>query len=462
MTEELLDWIKDAYHGVCGQRAMMPEIGYYAKIAEWRDWWRGKYAPFHEHRETCAGAAPVRRELYKMGMAKKVCEDWATVLINDRTRLRVENEMISERLLGKRDCMDGYLTGGGFWGRLNAFVEQTFALGSGGVFADDAAGDVLRLHFVSPEWIVPLASEEGQITACAFLGAGDRDAAVRAVLFWRAEEKDGVTINRWRRQWIGRDESGRAYRGTCTAHRYKPFAFLTPNLVNPYAAEAAMGLGISVFASAIDNLKGVDLAYNNFCRDLYLGGKKVFMNQNLTQEDGFGNRIAPDDVAQQLFVTVGDGDLSADAMIVEHNPQLRAEENCRAVQAQLDYLSFKVGLGCRYYRFSEERVITATQYAGEKQAFLQHAMKHYIHIEEFLRELVMMACGRMTEAGGTDVFPGAVSVDFDDSFFIDPTAERERDLREVQMGLLLPWEYRMKYYGESEAAARMRLSERNV
>ena len=158
-------------------------------------------------------------------------------------------------------------------------------------------------------------------------------------------------------------------------------------------------------------------------------------------------------------MTVGDGDLSADTMIVEHNPELRAAENCTALQAQLDYLSFKVGFGTRHYRFSGDRVVTATQYAGERQEMFRQASKHYLHMEQFLRELVWMAYRFASGlAQMTLPAPEAITVDFDDSFFIDPAAERQRDLAEVQAGLMAPWEYRMKYYGESEETAKETLA----
>jgi A118 family predicted phage portal protein len=142
-------------------------------------------------------------------------------------------------------------------------------------------------------------------------------------------------------------------------------------------------------------------------------------------------------------------------MIVEHNPALRAEENCVALQAQLDYLSFKVGFGTRHYRFSGDRVVTATQYAGERQEMFRNASRHYLHMEQFLRALVLMAWYFAAELQGMPLAaPVSIAVDFDDSFFIDPAAERERDLSEVRAGIMAPWEYRVKYYGDSEEHAR--------
>lgn len=106
------------------------------------------------------------------------------------------------------------------------------------------------------------------------------------------------------------------------------FAIVRPNIVNNIAD--GHGLGCSIYANAIDNLKGVDLAFNNFCRDLKLGGKKVFLNQTLTQQDASGRTITPDDVAQQLFLQMGDSDLDQEKLIHEFNPDLRTEANKRS------------------------------------------------------------------------------------------------------------------------------------
>ena len=83
------------------------------------------------------------------------------------------------------------------------------------------------------------------------------------------------------------------------------------------------------------------------------------------------------------------------------------------------------------------------------------AAKHYLHMEHFLVSLI-----RMTRACAVSLLGyalpslGSVYVDFDDSFFVDPAAERARDLSEVTAGLMAPWEFRMRHYGESEETAR--------
>ncbi len=464
MIHPILEFLEETY-------GYAPPAHIYRPITEARAWWSGMWEPFHAATEHHAGLAPRRREMYKMGMAKKICEDWATVLCNDKTAVTTGDEALDAVLLGESRGMGGILTQGNFRGRLHAFVEQVFALGTGAAVMQlsgagyDEEGMLtsacgMAIDFLPADQVFPLCVESGEVVSCAFLGQSGTVCADSGEMLTLLSVHRKMDDGSWCVTNHAFDESLLPAPLPCgvteqfrVAHPL--FAILTPNTQPTDPAVAAHGMGASVFACAYDNLKGVDLAYNNFCRDLYLGGKKVFMNQALIGEDRFGNRVAPDDVAQQLFMTVGDGDLSSDTMIVEHNPALRAEENCTALQAQLDYLSFKVGFGTRHYRFAGDRVVTATQYAGERQEMFRNASRHYLHMEQFLRELVLMAwyfAAHLLRMPLPE--PHRISVDFDDSFFIDPTAERERDLSEVRAGIMAPWEYRMKYYGDSEEHAK--------
>ena len=49
---------------------------------------------------------------------------------------------------------------------------------------------------------------------------------------------------------------------------------------------------------------------------------------------------------------------------------------------------------------------------------------------------------------------------WDDSIIVDAEAERARDQLEVSQGLMMPWEYRVKWYGEDEKTARNILAEK--
>lgn len=231
--------------------------------------------------------------------------------------------------------------------------------------------------------------------------------------------------------------------------------------MNPYPDN--LGLGCSIFSQAVDNLKGVDIAYNNFNRDLWLGGKKVFYNRELTKtigvdKDGKPIYLAPDDMLQQLFVSVGDEFTEDKKLVHEFNPDLRVADNRDAVQAQLDYLSFKCGMGTRHYRFSGSMgasPITATQYTGEKQELKQNAAKHGIVIEQAIQSIVRAILWAGKNILGQPVDPEtAIVVIFSDGYIVSDDEKKAEDRQDIISGIMQRWEYRVKWYGEDEATAK--------
>ena len=117
IREDLLARIRETYGcAVSG--------GMYNKIRRWEDWWRGDVDGFHSYLENAAFGHPVRRRMYGMRMAKKVCEDWAALLLNDRTEIRLGDD-------GAEAWLARVLTEGDWWRRSNYLIERAFAVGTG-------------------------------------------------------------------------------------------------------------------------------------------------------------------------------------------------------------------------------------------------------------------------------------------------------------------------------------------
>lgn len=442
----------------------------YERIQEWQDWWKGFHKPFHEFQEL-AGDRKKTRKLYSMGMAKKVCEDWAAILLNEKTEIVVA-DAVSNAFLQGEDGTGGVLGENRFWQQGNALVEKAFWSGTGAfvlrleqgrVHPD---GQVLKgkgrigiacLHALQ---IIPLTLCRGKVTEAAFVSSETRQGKEYVYLETHLlEDATGryVIHNEYFRKENGGMVPEPLPQGVAewfhTGSEVPWFALFGPNIVPVHFGN---GLGQSVFAGAVDTLMGVDLAYNNLCRDFKLGGKKVFYDQSLLRvSETTGDMVAPDDVAQQLFVQLGDNPGDSGRPVYEFNPSLRVEENVKGIQAQLDYLSFQCGLGSQYYKFDSGKIMTATQYTGDRQDLRQNANKHYIVIEETLKALVrgILTIGR--DILGQPVNPDApVTIRFEDSYIIDKESERERDRQDVRDGFMQRWEYRKKWYGEDEAAAR--------
>ena len=234
------------------------------------------------------------------------------------------------------------------------------------------------------------------------------------------------------------------------------FSLISPNIVKNIPG--GNGLGMSILANAIDQLQGVDLAYNNFCRDFKLGGKKVFYDQSLTRTDERGHVITPDDIAQSLFLRVGDGDGLSDehTPITEYNPTLRVEENTAGIQAALDYLSLRVGFGTKHYQFNAAgSTVTATQYTGDRQDLVQNAAKHCIAVEQHLQKLVRALLWAGKNVLGQPVDPDApITVEFDDSYIIDKETQKQQFWQYVVAGKFPFWRYLVRFEGYSEADAK--------
>ena len=425
-------------------------------IRQLKDWWRGYDGAFHRFCENGAGGQVIKRDMYRMNMAKKVCEDWASLLFNDDCTVRISDE-VGEKFVSK------VFEENDFFGEANKLTEEAFALGTAAailrlsdfVYEDGKfhAGEKSKISFdyVDAEHIRPISVRNGRIIEAAFVSEevirGEEYVYVET---HRLEDGEYVITNEFYTA-DGNELKPKDVPNTKipkvihTGSPYPFFFILKPNIAS---CQAEAGMGVSVFADAIDCLKGVDLAFNNFCRDIKLGGKKVFMSRSLVQRDDCGNVLTPDDVAQQLFVTLGDGDIDEHPMITEHNPELRAEENALAVQSQLNYLSFRCGLGTHHYTFDVDgrTKLTATQYMGERQDMRQNLVKHQRNARSYVISAVraLLWCAR--EYYSLDVNPECtVKMTFDDSYFADSDTERAADLNEVAAGVMTVEEFRNKW-----------------
>ena len=377
---------------------------YYTNIKRWREWWEGYVDEVHSYREKGIDGAPRKRKMYRMGMAKRVCEDWASLLLNEKTTLSLDHAG-SDSFLQGEDGTGGALGDNNFWAEANELLEKAFALGTGAFVARaegakiDGNGRVIPnaeckvgIECVDALHIIPLSVKKSHITECAFVSTYTEKGKDCCYIETHTRDENGVYhienecfVIEGMQLKKGALPEGVAEKIN-TGGTIPWFAIFYPNVANNIRENN--GLGMSVFANAEDNLLSVDIAYNNFVKDFKLGGKKVFYNKAMLQTNSEGETIAPDDVTQQLFLQIGDGlDFDAKQMVQEFNPDLRVAENKDGVQAQLDYLSFKCGMGTHRYQFENSGVKTATEYSGERQELVQHASKHMIPIEAAIKAI---------------------------------------------------------------------------
>ena len=448
---------------------------YYTKIRNWREWWEGYVDSVHSYRELGVDGTARKRELYRLGMAKRITEDWAALLLNEKTMIVTEDKQSGVWLMGdeSEQGAGGVLGNNNFWAEGNELLEKAFAYGTGAFVARADGAKVNEKGAVIPDPnckaaieyidalnIVPLSVEKSRITEAAFISEFIKRGKTYIYIETHTKGENGNYIIE--NEYFLLD--GMQMKKTELPEHIAPkidtgsqrpwFSFVYPNIT--CNIKECNGLGMSVYANAVDILKATDIAYNNFVKDFKLGGKKVFYNKAMLQTNAEGKTITPDDVAQQLFQQVGDGmDFDAKQMVQEFNPSLRVAENKDGVQAQLDYLSFKCGMGTKRYQFNASGVKTATEYNGERQELVQHAQRHAIVLESALKTI----CKALLYIGkafcGANVDPDTpININFEDGFVIDDVAARENDRQDIRDGILQHWEYRVKWYGETEEEAK--------
>ena len=454
---------------------------YYGQIETWRQWWQGEVPGVHTRTAEYAGGAKKRR-LASLRMPKRVCEDWANLLLNDRTTFQIKDAATARYLLGDDEQqVGGLLRELHFWRNANALVEQAYWSGTGAFVLSAENLTVvngkavpgpetrLQLDYDPASCILPLRVERGVVTEAAFASECRIDGKPAVYLQTHTGNETRRTIrNEWFRT-SGPVSGVPDFRKmpappgmveSITVTGSPPwFALFSPAAVKNIPG--GDGLGMSVFAEALAEAQGIDLAFDNYREDIRLGHKKIFYSADICRKvvdkDGAEHAIPPDDDVVSQFVTLPEkaGSLDQPSEYHEYNPDLRVEQNHKAVQDMLDLFSFKCGLGCHRYNFELGKVTTATEYNGSRQDLVQSANKNQIPIEGALISIVRAILWAAKNLQQADVDPDtALSVDWDDSYITDAETRMTQMREDALSGLLPRYKYLAARYGISEEDAR--------
>ena len=441
---------------------------FYDYIDTWKQWYEGNVRKFHDYR-VYNGSHYINCHRYSLGMAKKVAEDWANVLMNEKVAITLEGE--AEQKFFDEVCREN-----NFAVKVNEMQELGAALGtyaivpritnigvtpSGGLVPDGSAK--INVDYITADKIFPIAWENGKISECAFgtLTVVDNQKYYYLQIHTRGANGNYVIENllyEWQEDALSEVElnSVKGFEGIPkkinTASPERQFIVGRLNIANNI--DTTNPMGISVFANAIDQLKGCDIAYDSYVNEYILGKKRIMVKlEALSSVDGDPAFDSNDVVFYEL-----PEDSNNDTLIREINMEIRSSEHNAGLQDMLNSLSAKCGFGENHYRFDQGSISTATQVVSENSTLFRTIKKHEIILEDVLTEFVRIIlrlantyCGKSLDE---DV---EVSIDFDDSIIEDKDKEFQRDLMMLNAGIIQPYEFRMKYMNEDEETAKAAL-----
>ncbi len=435
-------------------------------IANWKEWYIGDVKSFHNY-TLYNGKKQIAMKRLTLNMAKRVCEDWANLLLNEKTDITVGDKH-SQDVLHKAlmDCK--------FWQKGNEGIEKSFALGIGAfvVVVDnigtnengelvDVSKSKVKVKFVNGTKIIPLTFEDEEITECAFINVNSGKTYISIHL---KNEQGNYEIHNIECKGEGDnlayiDEENHTIFDTQSPLQW--FAIIKPNIANNVDINSP--LGVSIFANAIDNLKEIDLVFDSYANEFILGKKRIFVNAKEWVVDSRTGEeydvFDSNDVVIYMLPEADDGK----QIITDSTQTLRVSEHITALQNQLNLFGYKCGLGTEHYKFDGSGVATATQIISVNSEMFRNIKKQEILIEDALITLVRtMLYAINTFTSDTVNTNAEITIKFDDSIIEDEATERTQDLVDVNAGIMSKVEYRMKWYNEDEKTASQKIEEMDI
>lgn len=466
---------------------------YYNWVQLWEDWWKNE-VDFHKYHDQTGQ----ERKQYALGMAKRVSEDWSSILFTERDEITTEAKT-QKQTKTNNEYLTKQLKILKVYGDLPTAIEKAMATGTAGAILRvkhaivDKQGNLsidnrtkLDIIYVGANQIIPLRVEHGKIIDIAIVSENNVEdkkeyyIEIHKLQYSKELEKEVYTISNTYLNENGEEKEKKGIAKNYTINSSVPlFSILKPAVANPLdtSYNNINGLGFSIYGTAIDQLKACDITYNNFVMDFYLGGKKVFYNKKIVDtetiqvKDKEGNikekqiELYPDDITRQQWKTYGDEmtNLKENPAITEYNPELRVQEDKEGIQFALNMLSFKCGLGTKYYEFNGSSVVTATQYVGDRQDLIVNANKHRKNVDEFVSGIckAILLLGRILfkENVTEDC---TVSITDKDGFMVDTETAKQEFRQDIAQGIRQAWEYRVKFFGEDEETAKAMVKDEEI
>ena len=441
------------------------DASWYDRIADWESWYEGNVEKFHNYR-VFNGQHSIKCQRYTLGMAKKVCEDWANLLMNEKVKITLEDDRAQE-------FIDEVFLATDFEVNANELQERGAALGTYAIIprvtnatvngdGQILDGGEIDMDFVDAGGIFPIAWKARQITECAFgTQISDGKDKVMYMQIHVREEGRYVIYNRMYR--VSNGEISDAALADVRGYENVPEKVITGSDKPQYVIgrlnianniEKNNPMGISVYANAIDILKGVDICYDSYVNEFVLGKKRIMVKPSASKTIDGEDVFDPNDVTYYVLPE----DITDGAIIQPIDMSLRTGEHTQGLQEQLNLLSAKVGFGEKHYSFDQGSVATATQIISENSEMFRTIKKHEIVLKSVLVEL----CRILLRMGNQYMNLGLpedveISIDFDDSIIEDKDAQFAKTLQLLAAGLMRPDEARSIIMNEDIDTARAAL-----
>ena len=437
-------------------------------VDQWLSWYVGKVKDFHNY-FIYTGQRKVPQERYSMNMAKEISEDWSDILWSEKCEISMKDET------SQKDFED-LLNDLKLYTLINQSIEKSGAVGTAGAVVSvydlvqnedgmylDVSDAKTRVDLVDINWIYPLTWSNKGITECAF-GSVEYVKGQKYVIL--SVHKIGDNGNYHIYNHLFRETNGNlteiteledTMRDFDTLSDKKWFSIFKPLLTNNLFSNSPFG--IPHYANAIDNLKAVDVAFDEIKNELINGRKRTFVKSNLLNYDDGTQKLTFDPNDTTVYVLPKEA--NKDDLIQSDSDDLRTDKQIDTLNTELSILGNKVGFGMNYYTYDGGNLQTATAVVSSHSKMFRRKKKLEVGYEQAIRDLVEAVCYASTQFGQYNINTDDMAIQFDDSIIEDKEAESNRALREKSAGIISAVEYREKIFGETPEIAQEAINKIN-
>lgn len=436
-------------------------------LSTWQAWYRGYVPDFHEMKVYTATKTQIIRQRKHLPSAKFICEAWANLLLNEKTDYKMNDD--------DKFKLDLIFKNNNFWVKANQLVERSFALGIGALvlrvsdIVVDANGNIIesetrkkaQLHIdsVDATKIYPITIENGIITECAFAVQNTQDSYITLHLKDELGEYVIKTLHYKGKEFnvLVEEISFNTHSSVCW------YSIFHPNISNNNDLDC--GVGISIFSNCIDQLKAIDTKYDLFDTEFRLGRKRTYVKAKMQNYDLDGNLNDTFTGTEEDIFVIPDDENNPSTLITNDTSNLRTQQCVEALNSELSMLGYLVGFGKGYLTFNAEStgrpIQTATASMMQNNDLFRTIHKHEIIVEQSLIQIIqaiVYASNTYTSVQFSQDVMNELQIIFDDSLFEDKESERTSARTDIQNGLMSEYEYRIKFYGETEEEAKEKLA----
>lgn len=435
-------------------------------VNQWSSWYVGNVKSFHNY-YIYNGNSKRKQHRYTMNMAKEISEDWSDILWSEKCKISMKNDASQEQFNELVNMLDMYVL-------INQAIEKSGALGTEAAVVSvydlvenedtmilDLNEAKSRIDLVDVDDIYPLTWNNKGITECAFGSVEYRKGIKHVILSVHKIADDG---NYHIYNHLFRDDNGNlteitdlqnTFKDFDTKSNVKWFSIFKPLLTNNLFKNSPFG--IPHYANAIDNLKAVDICFDELKNEVQNGRRRTFARADMFNYDD-GTQKLVFDPADVTIYQLPNG-ATKDDLIQTDSDDLRTDKQIETLNINLNMLGNKVGLGQNFFHFNGITLNTATAVISSNSSLFRRKKKLEVGYESSIFDLVKALCYASTAFGQYNINTEDMVIQFDDSVIEDKEAESNRAMREVSAGLLSKVEYRMKVFGESEEIAKQKIKE---